>query len=95
MEILQPVIALEAVCVKNYLSRSFSVNKTGYFELMSSALASKTETTKMEKRKLDIAMEVLNEVSVEFPETKELTTKKAEYKCSEENISIEEVINFF
>ena len=43
---------------------------------MSSALASRTETTKMYKRKLSIAMEVLNKVSVESPETKEFIDQK-------------------
>ena len=37
---------------------------------MPSALASKTEITKMEKRRLSITLEVLNQVSVEFQETK-------------------------
>ena len=39
--------------------------RLGYFELIPSALASKTETTKIEKRKLNIALEVLNKMSLE------------------------------
>ena len=58
---------------------------------MSSALASKTETTKMYKRKLSIAMEVLNKVSVESPETKEFIDQKLQQKYFRGNISIEEV----
>ena len=46
-------------------------NKTlGYFGVMSSALASKTETTKLETQKLNIALKVLSEVSAEFSKTK-------------------------
>ena len=52
-------------------SRSSMTNKTlGYFGVMSSALASKTETTKLETQKLNIALKVLSEVSVEFSKTK-------------------------
>ena len=52
--------------------RSFRANKMrGYFELRpTSALASKIETTKMEKRNFNIALKVLKEVSVKFPVTK-------------------------
>ena len=66
----------------------------GYFSLISSAIASKTETTKMDKIKLCIAMEVLNEASIEFPDTNEVIDGKLEQKCSKENISLEEVIYF-
>ena len=38
---------------------------------MSGALATKTETTKIYKSKLSIAVEVLNKVSVKSPETEE------------------------
>ena len=48
----------------------------------------------MEKRKLNIAMEVLHEVSVTFSETKEFIDEKLEPKCFKENISVEEVIFF-
>ena len=37
---------------------------------MSSALASKTINNKIEKLKLKITSEILNEVTAEFPETK-------------------------
>ena len=64
---------LTAACVKKRFSRSSSANKIlGYFGLRPSALASKIETTKMEKRKLNIAMETLNEVYVEFPKLNSL-----------------------
>ena len=52
---------------KKKVPRTSRVNKRlGYFELISSARASKTETTKIEKRKLNIALEFLNTMSVEF-----------------------------
>ena len=60
-----------------------------YFRLASSAL-SKIETTKIEKHKIKITLKVLNEVSVEFPETKEFIDQKLEEKCSKENISIDQ-----
>ena len=41
-----------------------------YVGLMSSALASKTINNKIEKLKLKITSEILNEVTAEFPETK-------------------------
>ena len=47
---------------------------------MSSALTSKTETRKMDKRMLSIAIEVLNGVPVEFLETKEFIDEKLEQK---------------
>ena len=49
----------------------------------------------MEKRKLKITSEVLNEVTAEFPETKEFIEERLEQKCAEENISVEEVIYIF
>lgn len=52
---------------------------------MSSPLVSKTETTKMDKRKFIIAMEVLNEVSIEFLEIKEFIDQKLEQKFFKEN----------
>ena len=52
---------------------------------MSSPLVSKTETTKMGKRKFIIAMEVLNEVSIEFLEIKEFIDQKLEQKFFKEN----------
>ena len=58
---------------KKELSRRPRVNKMlGHFRLMSSALDKKAETTKMLKikRKLNISMEVLHEVSVMYPEKK-------------------------
>ena len=65
-----------------------------YFGLRSSALASKTETTKWEKPKLNITLEVLTEVSVEFSETKQFIEDHLEQKFVKENISVEELIYF-
>ena len=56
---------------KKELYRTSRESKTiGYFELMSSALNIKTNN-KIEKRKLNIAIEVLHDVSVTYAETKE------------------------
>ena len=49
---------------------------------------------KMQKQKLKITLEVLHEVSVEFPETKQFIEENLEQKCLEENTSVEAVINF-
>lgn len=72
-------IALEAVYFRknNYLEVLGRINKTlGYFVLISSALGTKTEATKMDKTKIIIAMEVLNKVLVEFLKTKEFINEK-------------------
>ena len=60
---------------------------------MSSALNIKTNN-KMEKRKLNIAIEVLHDVSAAYAETKEFVYDKFEKKCSKEDISAGEVIYF-
>ena len=49
----------------------------------------------MEKRKFKITLNVLQEVSVEFPETKQFIEEHLEQKCFKENISLEKVIYFF
>ena len=49
----------------------------------------------MEKRKLKISLEVLNDVTAEFPETKEFIEKHLEQKYLKENISVDEVIFLF
>ena len=43
----------------------------------------------MEKRKLKVTLELLNEVSVEFSETKQFIEEYLEQKCIRENISVE------
>ena len=48
-----------------------------------------------EKRKLKITLEVLNEVSVQFLETKQFIEGDLEQKCFKRNISMKEVINLF
>ena len=48
----------------------------------------------MEKQNLKITLEILNKVSVELLETKQLIEEHLEQKCLEENISVEEVIYF-
>ena len=80
---------------KEELSRTSRANKTlKYFWLKPSVLASKTETTQTEKRKLSVTLELLNEVSTEFTETKNFINEYLEQKCLKENISVEEVIYF-
>ena len=49
----------------------------------------------MEKQKLKITLKVLNEVKVQFPETKEFIEERLEPKSLKENISVEEVVCFF
>ena len=48
----------------------------------------------MEEWKLDIAKEALNEVSVEFPETKQFIEENLEQKCLKENVLVEEIFFF-
>ena len=48
----------------------------------------------MEKRKLEVTLGVLNEVSVECMETKQFIQEHIEQKCLKENISVEEIIYF-
>ena len=49
----------------------------------------------MEKRKIKITLEILIEVSVEVPETKQFIEEHLEQKCLNENISVEEVISSY
>ena len=49
----------------------------------------------MDKRRFGITLKVLNEVKVQFPETKEFIEERLEQECLEENISAEEVIFFY
>ena len=74
---------------KKKLFRSSRINKTlRCFGLIPSALFIKTTILKMDKRKLNIAMAFLQEVSVEGLEAKEFIDKKLEQKSSKESISI-------
>lgn len=49
---------------------------------------------RMEKQKMNIAIEVLNKVSAEFPNTKEFIEERLEQQDLKENISVEQVIYF-
>ena len=49
---------------------------------------------KWKSEKLETTLEVLNEVCVEFPETKQFMEEHLEQVCYKENISVEEVIYF-
>ena len=57
-----------------------------------SPLASKTETIKMEKRKLLMLIEVLNKVTVEFSETKQFIEEHLEQQYLKENLPVEDEI---
>ena len=48
----------------------------------------------MEKQKLKITLQVLNEVKAEFPETREFIERQ-DQKCLKENMSVEEIIYIF
>ena len=45
----------------------------------------------MDKRKIKIAMKVLDEIKERFPETKDFIKECIEEECSKENITVEEV----
>ena len=49
----------------------------------------------MDKGRLRITSRVLEEVKVQFPETKEFINERLEQDCSKENISMEKVIFLF
>ena len=87
------------LCIKTIfgVESSLHQNKTlEYFRLISSALVSKNKKQqKWKKRKIKVTLEMLQEVSAEFPETKKFIDQKLEEKFCKEKISIEEVIYFF
>ena len=49
----------------------------------------------MQKQKLKVTLEVLDEVTVKFPGTKEFIEEHLEQKCLKENVPVEEVIFLF
>ena len=49
----------------------------------------------MDKRRIKITLKVLDEVKVQFPETKQFIEKCIEQECLKENISVEEVFFFY
>ena len=48
----------------------------------------------MDKRRIQIAMKVLDEIKIEFPETADLIDDRLEQECSK-NMAVEEVIFLF
>ena len=50
---------------------------------------------KMDKWGLRTTLKVLNEVKVQFPETKEIIEVRLEQECLKENISVKEVVFLF
>ena len=49
----------------------------------------------MDKRRIKITLKVLDEVKVQFPETKQFIEECIEQECLKENISAEEVFFFY
>ena len=49
----------------------------------------------MDKRRIKITLKVLDEVKVQFPETKQFIEECIEQECLKENISVEEVFFFY
>ena len=64
--------------------------------MRSSALESKTKNThnKLDKRRLRVALKVLDEVKVKFPETIQFIEGCIEQECLKENVPVKEVIFF-
>ena len=62
--------------------------------MRSSALESKTKNThsKMDKRRLRVALKVLDTVKVHFPDTKQFIEDSIDQEYLKENISADEVI---
>ena len=48
----------------------------------------------MDKRRINLATKVLEEVKIQFPETKEFINDHLEQGCRKENMSVDEVIFF-
>ena len=48
----------------------------------------------MDKRQLRVALKVLNEVKVQFPETKQFIEEAIEQECLKESVSADEVVSF-
>ena len=78
------------------LSRNFSTNKTfRYSKLLSNALERKSRNRpEWKKRKLNIALQGLQEVFDTFSEMKDFMGEKLEQKCANKNTSTEDVIFF-
>ena len=49
----------------------------------------------MNKRRIKIAIKVLGEVNIQFPETVEFINYRLEQECQKENMSVDEVIFFY
>ena len=49
----------------------------------------------MNKRRIKIAIKVLGEVKIQFPETVEFINDRLEQECQKENMSVDEVIFFY
>ena len=49
----------------------------------------------MNKRRIKIAIKILGEVKIQFPETVEFINDRLEQECQKENMSVDEVIFFY
>ena len=68
-----------------------------FFERRSSSLLeSKTKNThnKMDKRRMRVALKILDTVKTQFPDTKQFIEDSIDQQCLKENISADEVIFF-
>lgn len=76
------------------LSRNFRANKTFRCSELFSYVLEKKDRNRPEskKRKLNRAVQVLQDVSDTFSELKDFMDKKLEQKCASENTSLEDVI---
>ena len=63
--------------------------------MRSSALARNATHNRMHKRRVKIAMKVLDQVKTQLPEAKQFIDDCVEQECSKENISVDEVIFHF
>ena len=79
------------------LSRNFWANKTfRYSKLLTNALERKSRKRReWKKRKLNIALQVSQEVFDTFPEMKDFMGEKLEQKCGNKNKSLEGVNIYF
>ena len=91
LEMLELITEFEAVCIrKKYLEVLQWINKTfSDIWLDTKCTWQKNRNNRIEKTKLNIAMEVQHKVYVPFPETKDFINEKLKQKCSNENISVE------
>ena len=83
------------LCQPKELPRNFRVDKIFRYFVSSSCAQEKTKkTAKMDIRKMQIVLYVLDKVSDVFPNTRDFIKKELEEKCSKEGISEKELFCF-